>query len=199
MAADFAEAHRRLLADKSLQFEFSAFKPPETPGWLKALADLIAALGPLLKIVFWVGLIAAVALIVFFIARELISVHWAGRLKVGKAAGPFDWRPDPTFARLLLEEADRLAGEGRYAEAAHHLLLHSIQDVSDRRPQAVRPSLTSRDIARMEALPADARTAFEKIAAVVERSLFGGRAVERSDFAECRQAYEAFALPTAWS
>lgn len=201
MAADFAEAHRRLLADKSLQFEFASPRPPpKPPGWLQAMADFIEAMGPVLKLLFWAGLIAAVALIAFFIAREILAARWGGRGKAGRRGqAAFEWRPDPAAARLLLEEVDRLAAEGRYAEAAHHLLLHSIQDLGDRRPLAVRPSLTSRDIARMEVLPAEARAAFSAIAAVVERSLFGGRAVDGSDFAECRRAYEAFALPAAWS
>ena len=36
------------------------------------------------------------------------------------------------------------------------------------------------------------------IGKVVERSLFGGAAVGAQDFADCRQAYEAFALPEGW-
>ncbi len=68
-----------------------------------------------------------------------------------------------------------------------------------RRPRAVRPALTARDIARLESLPAAARGPFQMIAEVVERSFFGGRPVDADAFARCRQAYQAFALPEAWA
>ena len=67
------------------------------------------------------------------------------------------------------------------------------------RPRAVRPALTARDIARLDSLPAAARAPFSLIAEVVERSFFGGREVDAGAFAECRRAYESFALPEAWA
>ena len=43
------------------------------------------------------------------------------------------------------------------------------------------------------------RPAAPAIAAVVERSFFGGRPVDEAGYAACRQAYTAFALPGAWA
>ena len=133
--------------------------------------------------------------------KELLRVRWRGRAARGQAATPAAsaWRPEAGRARLLLDEADRLAAQGKFAEAAHHLLLHSIQDLEDHRPRTIKPALTSRDIAAMDLLPPKARQAFDGIARVVERSLFGGRAVDADDFAECRRAYESFAFGGAWS
>jgi hypothetical protein len=99
----------------------------------------------------------------------------------------------------LLAQADELAAQGLYAEAAHHLLLHSIQDVEDHRPRAIRPALTARDIAALDQLPPTPREAFTRIAQAVERSLFGGRPLDKEGFAECRSAYEAFAFEGGWS
>jgi hypothetical protein len=63
----------------------------------------------------------------------------------------------------------------------------------------VRPALTSRDISALSSLPQRACQAFAGIAAVVERSHFGGRAVDAQDFRACRDAYEAFAFPELWA
>jgi hypothetical protein len=193
-----AEAHRQLLADKSLQFDFFQAPPDKPPpDWL---THLLAFLGPILKYVFWGLVIVAALLVVAFIIREIVKVRWRGRAKPFKpgAAGGLDWRPKEARARLLLAQADALAAEGRYAEAAHHLLLHSIQDVEDHRPRAIRPALTSRDIARLDAIPRQPKAAFARIAELVERSFFGGAALDATGFAEARAAYETFAFEGGW-
>jgi hypothetical protein len=110
-----------------------------------------------------------------------------------------DWRPTEAAARALLEDADKLAAAGRYAEAARLLLHRSIEDIEGRRPKLVRPAFTAREIAELDDLPAAARATFSFIAGIVERSLFGGRDVDAAGFAECRQAYESFAFPGAWA
>lgn len=195
-----AKAHARLVQDASLQFDRLAIKPPETPGWVKWLGEVLHGLEPVLKVAFWIALALLVALILFFIGRELMRI---GRPKA-RADKPVvltegEWRPDAQAARDLLAEADALAGQGLYAEAAHLLLLRSVQDIEKRKPRALRVSLTTREIAALDVLPESARPAFAAIGRVVERSLFGGAPVGSSDFADCRKAYEDFALPTGWS
>jgi hypothetical protein len=198
-AADLAEAHRRLLADRTLQFDFGQAPPPPKPPphWLQALLEMLA---PFMKYLFWGLVIAAGALILAFLVREVVRVRWNRRGRISQPADQAStWRPQETRARLLLAQADELAAQGLYAEAAHHLLLHSIQDVEDHRPRAIRPALTSRDIAALETLPPAPKAAFTRIAQAVERSLFGGRPLDAAGFAECRSAYEAFAFEGAWS
>jgi hypothetical protein len=109
-----------------------------------------------------------------------------------------EWVPDAAPARAWLEEADALAARAQFAEAVHHLLRRSIDDIAWRRPQLVRPALTSRDIAGAESIPAQARALFRPIVAIVERSLFGGRPVSADDWSATRAAYADFALPKAW-
>jgi hypothetical protein len=200
-AADqLARAHARLLQDHDLQFAFAAAPaPPKPPDWLKPLAELIASLAPLLQWVFWGGLALAVAAILFFIGRELVRVRWPARHKPVDLPAPEAWRPAPERARALLEDADALAAAGRYGDAARLLLHRSIDDLESRRPRAVRPALTARDIARLEALPAPARGPFALIAAAVEKAFFAGRELDAAGFAECRRAYEAYAFPEAWA
>ncbi|HUO11204.1 MAG TPA: hypothetical protein VMU37_00460 [Caulobacteraceae bacterium] len=197
-------AHQRLLQDKSLQFQFTAappIKPPQIPPWLKALGDFLGAVSHLLGYVFWGFVALGVAVFLAFVAMEIARTRWPERFKrkARPTPAPLDWRPDAVVARALLEDADRLAAEGRFAEAARLLLHRSIEDIEGRRPRLVRPAYTSREIAGLDDLPDAARATFGFIAEAVERSLFGGRDLDADGFAACRRAYEAFAFPGAWA
>jgi hypothetical protein len=190
-------AHRALLHTRGLQLNFKAApQPPDPPGWLIELLRGLAQLGPVFQFLFWGGLALAVALILWFVLRELMAIRLKRRVQ---AAAPADWRPEPGKALALLEEADRLAAAGRFGEAIHLLLFRSIDDIAGRRPGLVRPALTSRDIARLEQMPPPARGAFARIAERVEHSVFGGRAMGSEDFARARGDYEAFAFSEGWS
>lgn len=200
---DLAPAHRALLDQRQLQFQFGKLPPPpKLPHWLEALIQGLAQiLGPVLPYLFWGALALGALTILVFTVREVLHrrrepVRWrAGAMGKEEPA----WRPEPEQARALLAEADSLAARGLYEEAAHLILLRSIEDIRSRRPNAVKPSLTSRDIAGLPGLPAEARDIFTAMAQAVERSLFGGRSLGRDEFAHCRAAYEAFAAPGAWS
>jgi hypothetical protein len=174
------------------------------PAWLRALGNFLAkafeAGLPLLKILFWVGVGAAVLLILWLIVREIMGVRWATRRRAkAKRQAPADWAPDPRKARALLENADRLAAMGRFDQAVRLILHRGIEDIDLRRPRAVRPALTARDIAGLPGLPASARTPFATIAAIVEYSAFAGQPIGRAAFDQCRAAYEAFVTPAAWA
>jgi hypothetical protein len=202
-----AAIHARLLRDRSLQFDFTAARPPpplHTPAWLIALGEwlgkALAAAAPVLKIVFWLGVAAAVLLVIWLIVREVAGVRFARRRRARAAqATPADWRPDPRKARALLENADRLAAMGRYDQAVRLILHRGVEDIDARRPAVLRPALTAREIAALAVVPAPARTAFARIAAVVEFSAFAGRPIGQDAFAQCREAYEAFVSPEAWA
>jgi hypothetical protein len=210
LGASFTHAYQAMRGDHALQFAFAAAPPPpKLPGWLLAigrmLGQLIRALGPRLGPVFKISSWVVLALLVaggLYLAGRAAWRRWGKRkpssARSGPALEPERWRPAPAAARALLQEADALAAQGRFAEAAHLLLLRSIEDIHKYRPGVVRPALTSRDIARLEALSPANRLAFAAIGQVVERSLFGGRPVDAEDFAACRATYEAFAFPEAW-
>lgn len=195
-----ASAYERLAREGGFQFDHAVFPPPKVPDWLAWLGEALKAAAPVLKIVFWVGLAALAVLIVFALVREIIRL----KAPTARAEGPTlkadpVWKPDAVAARDLLSAADQLAGEGRFLDAAHLLLLRSVEDIQKHRPKALRVSYTAREIALLPALPDAARSAFAGIARVVERGLFGGRPVDAEDFAACRAAYEAFALPEGWA
>lgn len=180
--------------------EVAPVKPPEPPpSWLSGLFDFLNALGPLFQIIFWILIALVVAGIGWFIIRELMRIRVPEKkAKTGKTA-PEAWHPQAAAALALLSDADALAAKEQYAEAVHLLLLRSINDIEGRLPNAVRPALTSRDIARLDRLPEAARPTFMRIARAVETSLFGGGTVDRAAWDDCRAAYEAFAFPEIWT
>jgi len=194
--AKLAAAHKALLKTPGVQFDFQ--KTPETtpPEWLEPLAAFIKAIAPVLQVIFWAGLVIGAALILFFIVREFVPESW---LRGKKTVVPVtDWRPEPGKARALLEDADTLAAAGQFDEAIHLLLFRSIDDLVARRPGAVSPALTSRDISTLRVLPDDARTAFARLAQAVERTFFGGRPADADAFGQARADYQAFAFAEGW-
>lgn len=191
-------AHARLLADKSVQFDMAGFEVPKVPAWLKPIAEFFRLLAPYATYIFWTGVAVVVALIVWFVIREArgMAFRWPWQKKA--VAEQEDWQPDAATAKILLSQAEALAAEGQYAAAARLLLRRSVDDIAQRRPEFLRPSLTARDIAGANAIPDGARKAFGAIARVVEVSAFGSATVSADAWAACRAAYGEFALAGAW-
>jgi hypothetical protein len=197
--ARFDEAHRALRADRSIQFEMEAFTPPTTPAWLRWLGQLLEGSGPFFKTIFWFAVAAFVLVLLYALFRYAGEGGLARLLRRRPREEPADeWRPEEAPARALLREADALAEAGRFDEAAHLLLFRSLEDIDRRRPNLVRPALTSRELAGAPQLPPGPRAAFTRIVMAVERSLFGGRSLGEADWTGCRTAYEEFAFAREW-
>lgn len=196
-----AVAHARMVEAGVVQLGLpgTSDKPPAIPAWLAHFGDWLKHRPIELRILFWVGVAALVFLVGKLLYDALSRRALDFRARRGAVPGEGWWRPDAARAKVLLAQADALAGAGRFEEAAHLLLLKSVDDIDERRPGELRPSLTARDIARLPALPGDVRQAFGLIAGVVETSLFGGAAVAREAWARARDAYAAVAMPRAWA
>lgn len=192
----FARAHRELLKDPAIQFDLPVVSQPEPP-LIKLDPGTFGSGDPgaAPQIIFWVVLALAAAGLLYLIAVRLAG--WRRRQR--PLAEPEScWQPAPEPALQLLGDADALAAAGRYSEAAHLLLHRSIQEIDRRRPASVRKALTSRDIAGLPAIPHAPASAFARIVGAVERSLFGGRALDAADWSRCREAYELFAFSREW-
>lgn len=195
--ATLEQAHARLRADSSVQFTLPDAPPPPPPrplpGWLQWLAEHLSlrVAGGIGQMVLYLVIgLAAVAVL------WLIVVAVRNHRRRGRAEDDApEWRPEEGVARALLQEADALAAQGRYAEAARLLLHRSLEDVERRRPGVVRPALTSREIAMADALPPAAREALTPIVRIVERGLFAGREVTAALWEEALDSYRRFALP----
>lgn len=194
--ARLVAAHEALMHARGLQHDFPPPPAlPQPPAWLRPLFELLTAAAPVLQVLFWIGLAATAALILWLMVRDLPIARRLRRRKTGTpAADPADWRPGAAAAQALLAQADELAAAGRYDEAIHLLLFRSIAEIGASRPTAVRAALTSRDIVEAAPLSETGRTAFRRIAEAVERSFFAGRPADRDTFDACRADYRAFAL-----
>lgn len=197
----FDAAYDQVRGDSDIQFAPSFAKPPDPPPrwwedvtrWLGDLLEpvlqVLAAAWPWLSKLLLVALVVGVLALLWVILAPYVA-DWRER----RAAAVPEWAPDKVQARILLEEADRLAAEGRFDEAAHLLLYRSIEDIAAKRPDLLRPSTTAREIGAFEALSQRARQAFGVIAGHVEASFFARRPLDRSAWDSSREAYRAFAL-----
>jgi hypothetical protein len=202
--AEAGKAWEAVRADPAIQYAPVAVppEPPPEPGWLDAffrwLAELLEPVGrslglnwPVFKWVLLAMGIAAAAFLVWRIAAPMLGWRLNSQPATDDELG---WTPDSGAALALLEDADRLAAEGRYDEATHLLLQRSVGQIAAARPDLVEPATTARELAALPALPPAARAAFATIAARVERSLFALRALGADDWHTARGAYAEFAL-----
>lgn len=202
-----AETLARIKAEGDTQFEFSPPPPPDPPrppsdgGWLGEFFRWLAQDGNgLVQALAW-ALIALVVCAVLYLTvpviRETVD-RWLRRAPKEADADEPGWQPDHVQSRNLLAEADALAAEGRFAEAAHLLLGRSLEDIAKRRPGLIKPALTARAIAHVEDLPGAARDALSSIVAAVERSRWARRAIDAGDWQAARSSYESFAFGPHW-
>ena len=141
-------------------------------------------------IIFWVGLGALGLAALYLIGRAIYETRFAKTDEKSDEDPEVPlYQPAQAQARILLDEVDKLAAEGRYGEAVHTLLFRSIQDIDRNRPNVVRRSLTSREIGSLPVLTQEARTAFSTIAGVSELAHFGGVSVNKAGFETARTAY----------
>jgi hypothetical protein len=212
-ADGFARDWESLRADQDIQFapvempEPVRAEPSEPPDWLQDLLEFIgrlfeplgealAAFGRLIgvsgQLLTWLVIAIGVAILLYLVWR-LIEPYTERRRRDDMQPEP-EWTPDAGEALALLDDADRLAAEGRYDEATHLLLKRSVGQIAAARPDWLEPSSTAREIAALPALPQAARGAFATIAERVERSLFALRRLSADDWHAARAAYAEFAL-----
>jgi len=206
-AGDFASQWRELRADGEIQFAPVERPAPDEPPqwWLDFIEWLAAVLRPVGELfsglaqaigmsgqtLMWL-LIGVAVLVVAMLAWRLLEPLRARRR--AEPEGADEWAPDHGEAVALLEDADRLAAEGRYDEATHLLLRRSVGQIAAARPGLLEPSSTAREIAALPALSDNVRGAFATIAGRVERSLFALRSLSADDWQAARAAYADFAL-----
>jgi hypothetical protein len=138
-----------------------------------------------------------VAVIVFAVVRVLSGLSWGerrsadhdetGGTSVSGLVAEIERGDEEDFVQL----AERLGKEGRYDEATHCLLLGAIDHVTRTSEAKWSDSMTSRELLGGVDLDESRRRAFRVLVFAVERSVFGGRHVEREAFETCREHLRA--------
>jgi len=217
------EAARRALADRDIQTTLPglagrtrASPAPQPPprGDQNARrrrepdmrsGDQTAGVGGVGKVVLWAVAIVAGLALIYFVLREVLAWRLgSGRKRfeaadaavvAGAAAGPDE---DERRAGLL-DEADRLAARGAFAEAIHLILMHSLGRLEGVGEQRIGRSLTAREILRgsqVGKVTARARQLLGAIVGASELAHFGGRPADRDAYQRCREAFQGFAAET---
>ncbi len=99
-------------------------------------------------------------------------------------------------AEAWLQEADQLAGEGRWTEAVHALLHAAIRILSEEFGPP-RASRTSRELIEQFHLDEPRRHAFRALVSTVEAAFFGGRDLEADGYRACREYALSLGRPAA--
>ena len=186
---------RSILADPRYQTRLPQHEPPRelsearrsTGTWqppsLPVPAPVIGAGAALARTVFIILLVVVAVLVLAWLARALWQ--WKGGRRPGETAAvdaAEAGAPAGPEREPELEDASRLAAEGRYGEAIHALLLAAIHHFAARARMQVPPSRTSRELARLLPLGSEARPAFNELVRAVELYLFGGVDAGREDY-----------------
>ncbi|HEY6006341.1 MAG TPA: DUF4129 domain-containing protein [Anaeromyxobacter sp.] len=154
---------------------------PELPKPPKPIDLPLGPLELLLRILLWTALAVLVVLAVSWLVRRL-----SGGARDAEVREPAPEAPP----EIPIESAEALAGQGRFAEAIHALLLETLAALS--RAARLAPSLTSREIVERISLPSRARDALEGLVLAVEVSRFGGAPAAEGDYRACLSRFQAF-------
>ena len=162
----------------------TAHPRPEGPDSF-SLPEIPDALVTILEALLWTGVAVVLVLIVLAVVRRLRGRDAKDAVRPNASVTP----APPPGLDAPLGDAEALARQGRYGEAAHVLLLRTIAALG--RHQRVGPSLTSREILGRLQLAPGSHDALGRLVRVVEVSLFGGRAAAQEDYEACVRAFEA--------
>lgn len=133
-------------------------------------------------------------------------VNWTSQERV-EAASP-RWQVGPVEGRVEPEQrhdsrpgfcrrADSLAAAGQYEEAAHVLLLGTIDQLVQVSGRDHPRSQTSRELVERLRLDSPQRQALGGLVNAVERTLFGGRPLTATTFEFCRRKVQTLVAGTS--
>jgi hypothetical protein len=146
----------------------------------------------LFTMVMWIVIIAGLALLVFWIASEVIK-YGGDEAVLAAEPKPVDEETERAVLERPLGDAEELAHRGEYREAIHALLLRTLQELVRSSAVRVGPAMTSREILARVPLLADARDALHALIIQVEITHFGGDEATVDDYVQCRNQFQKFA------
>jgi Domain of unknown function (DUF4129) len=179
--------------DPSLQHEPPSPKAPPPPSNVSI---------PIPPEVFLYLLVAVLAVALCVVAYHLYGTYaFGGRLSKKKVNQPLQVATQP-IARPAgdaplpdLDEIERLARAGAFAEAIHLMLLRALEALRHRLGTSWAKSLTSREIARRSELAPTDRSALKMLVGAVEISRFGGQSANEQIYRACLDQYRLIGEP----
>lgn len=145
--------------------------------------------------VFLYLLVAVLAVALCIVAYHLYGTYAFGRRVSKKVDQPLQVATQP-IARPAgdaplpdLDEIERLARAGAFAEAIHLMLLRALEALRHRLGTSWAKSLTSREIARRSELAPTDRSALKMLVGAVEISKFGGQSANEQIYRACLDQY----------
>ena len=173
--------------DPSLQHEPPTPKAPPPP------RDASSGI-PIPGEVFLYLLIAVLAVALCVVGHHLYGTYAVGRRVSKKVDQPLHVATQPIVRSADaplpdLDEIERLARAGAYAEAIHLMLLRALEALRQRLGTSWAKSMTSREIARRSELPASDRSALKMLVGAVEISRFGGQSANEQIYRACLDQY----------
>jgi hypothetical protein len=191
--APLAEHADDIAEDPSLQHEPPKHRAPPPPASSSGV--------PIPGEIFLSLLIAVLAIALCIVAYHLYGTYAPGRrMSKKKVDQPLQVATQP-IARSAdaplpdLDEIERLARAGAYAEAIHLMLLRALEALRRRLGTSWAKSMTSREIARRSELPATDRTALKMLVGAVEISRFGGQSANEQIYRACLDQYRLIGEP----
>jgi len=196
--AEVQEAVRDVLDDSSYQRELPD-EPPRPPSPPPELDDdpltsrrVGGGGAEILQALLWVFLAALAVVVGYAIVAGFRERGRRGRR--GADEEPGDEGPeagDGTADAPSVPDHERLAGDGRFEEAIHALLLAALEVLRRAAPRELPPARTSREILRAVRLEDARREALGGLVRAVELSRFGGREAGREHYESCLASYRA--------
>jgi hypothetical protein len=189
------QAVQQVYSSGQYQTELPKERKPELPQ-IKPLR-LPEMVIEVLRVLFWTLIVVGIGLLLFYLAR-IAPDAWRRLRGDPRVASPLATTILPGAAEDVaagdLAEVDGLARAGRYAEAVHALLLLGLFILRRQLGLQLAPSLTSREILHVPALPQLSRQALEVIIAAVELCHFGARPADEALYRRCRERFEQIAV-----
>ncbi len=145
--------------------------------------------GVVLQLVFWILLAAVVAVVMVWLFREVGSMRRRPRRKRTGPGYETASGEVPALPIAHLSRADELAEQGAFGEATHQLLLLALRRLDTNRVVNLAAGTTSREVIGTLAGSSRLRPHLAVLVQAVERFLFGGTALDASDYTRCREAF----------
>jgi len=145
--------------------------------------------------VFLYLLIAVLAVALCIVGYHLYSTYGFGRrVSKKKIDQPLQVATQPVVRSADaplpdLDEIERLARAGAYAEAIHLMLLRALEALRRRLGTSWSKSMTSREIVRRSELAPTDRSALKMLVGAVEISRFGGQSANEQIYRACLDQY----------